>query len=69
MLGTEPVAIRNYPSPETEASANDLFSEWREDPGYVAEYDALEEKFAIASAVIAARSHAGLTQAELAKRM
>ena len=49
--------------------ADDLFSEWRKDPDYVAEYDALEEEFAIASAVIAARSHAGLTQAELAKRM
>ena len=49
--------------------ADELFSEWRKAPGYVAEYDALSEEFAIASAVIAARSHAGLTQEELAKRM
>ena len=49
--------------------ADDLFSEWRKDPGYVVEYDALGEEFAIASAVMAARSYAGLTQEELAKRM
>ena len=40
-----------------------------EGPGYVAEYDAPAEEFAIASAVIGARSHAGLTQEKLAKRM
>ena len=49
--------------------AEDLFSEWRKVPDYVAEYGALEEESAIASALIAARSHAGLTQAELAERM
>jgi ribosome-binding protein aMBF1 (putative translation factor) len=50
-------------------SADDLFSEWGKDPVYVGEYEALEERFAIPSAVMAARCHAGLTQAELAKRM
>lgn len=46
-----------------------LFDEWRKDPEYVAAYDALEEEFALASALIGARTHAGLTQEELAERM
>ena len=47
----------------------ELFKEWRNDPDYVCEYEALEEEFAIARAVISARAHAGLTQEELARRM
>jgi transcriptional regulator with XRE-family HTH domain len=39
------------------------------DPDYRREYDALEEEFALASALIEARSRAGLTQEELAARM
>jgi ribosome-binding protein aMBF1 (putative translation factor) len=50
-------------------SAKVLFDEWRKDPEFVREYDALEEEFALASAVIGARAHAGLTQEELAERM
>lgn len=46
-----------------------LFDEWRRDPEYVAAYEALEEEFALANAVIGARARAGLTQAELAERM
>lgn len=49
--------------------ARELFKEWRKDPEYVREYDALEEEFALASAVIGARAHADLTQEELAERM
>jgi ribosome-binding protein aMBF1 (putative translation factor) len=45
------------------------FAEWRRDPDYVAAYDSLEEEFALASALIAARTKAGLTQAQLAARM
>lgn len=56
-------------SREKTIPADALFSEWRKDPDYVAEYDAVEEEFGIASAMIAARAHAGLTQAELAKKM
>ncbi len=48
---------------------DDLFAEWRKDPRYLAEYDALDEEFTSAAAVIAARTHAGLTQEELAARM
>lgn len=49
--------------------ASELFAEWREDPQYVRDYEALESEFALATAVIAARAPAGLTQAQLAERM
>lgn len=45
------------------------FARWRKDPEYVAAYDALEDEFAFAHQVIAARARANLTQAELAERM
>ena len=45
------------------------FAEWRSDPKYVAAYDALEEEFSLAAALIEARAHAGLTQQQLAERM
>jgi ribosome-binding protein aMBF1 (putative translation factor) len=46
-----------------------LFDEWDKDPEFRAAYDALEEEFALASAVIGARAYANLSQAELAERM
>jgi ribosome-binding protein aMBF1 (putative translation factor) len=46
-----------------------LSAKWREDPEYVREYDALEEEFALARALIEARANAGLTQEEVAQRM
>ncbi len=46
-----------------------IAAKWREDPEFMREYDALEEEFALASALIGARAEAGLTQAELAERM
>lgn len=49
--------------------AQTLFDEWRKDPDYVKDYDALEEEFARARMVIGARAHADLSQAELAARM
>jgi len=39
------------------------------DPEVRAEYDALEDEFALINALIAARARAGLSQAELARRM
>ena len=33
--------------------ASELFAEWRKNPDYVAAYDALEEEFATANALIA----------------
>lgn len=46
-----------------------LFAEWHKDPQYVAEYNALEEEFALAAAFIAARAQAGLSQEQLAAKM
>ena len=45
------------------------FAAWRKDPEYDKAYDALEEEFALASAIIEARARAGLTQQQLAERM
>jgi ribosome-binding protein aMBF1 (putative translation factor) len=47
----------------------EAFKEWRRDPAYVAAYDALEEEFALASALIKARGDADLTQEEVAQAM
>jgi ribosome-binding protein aMBF1 (putative translation factor) len=47
----------------------EAIARWRGDPEYVREYDALEEEFALVSEIIKARAAAGLTQAQLAKRM
>jgi ribosome-binding protein aMBF1 (putative translation factor) len=47
----------------------ETFARWHEDPEYMKEYDALEEEFARAQMVIGARTHADLSQAELAQRM
>lgn len=46
-----------------------LHKSWMKDGVYRKEYDALEAEFALASAMISARSRAGLTQDQLAKRM
>jgi transcriptional regulator with XRE-family HTH domain len=48
---------------------SDLHKKWMDDPEYRREYEALEEEFALASAMIEARKRAGLTQEELAKEM
>jgi len=53
-----------------EIRASDLHKKWmKNDPAYAREYEALEEEFNLASAMIAARSQAGLTQEQLARRM
>lgn len=46
-----------------------LAAKWRKDPEFMREYDALEEEFALARALIEARANAGLTQEEVAQRM
>lgn len=43
--------------------------EWLKDPEFRAAYDALEEEFALARALIRARADADLTQEQVAKRM
>jgi ribosome-binding protein aMBF1 (putative translation factor) len=45
------------------------FKHWKQDPKYVAAYDALEEEFALASAMIKARSEADMTQEQVAEAM
>jgi ribosome-binding protein aMBF1 (putative translation factor) len=47
----------------------DLHKAWMKDPEYRREYDLLEEEFALAAAVAKARRRAGLSQAEIARRM
>ena len=49
--------------------AEESFARWRQDPEFIREYDALEEEFALANALIGARNSANLSQAELAERM
>ena len=46
-----------------------LHREWAKDPEYRQAYDELAPEFALAQALIEARTRADLTQAELAKRM
>lgn len=48
---------------------SDLHKRWMKDPEYRREYDALEEEFALILEVAKARKRAGLSQAELARRM
>lgn len=47
----------------------ELHKKWMKDSAYRKEYEGLAEEFALAAAVIEARSRAGLTQKELARRM
>ena len=49
--------------------ADDLRKKWMKSPAYRREYEALEEEFALFNAMMSARRRAGLTQADVAKRM
>ena len=49
--------------------ASETFARWRTDSDYVTAYQALEAEFALADALIAARSQAELTQEQLARKM
>lgn len=46
-----------------------LHQQWLEEPEYKTAYEGMALEFQIASAIIAARTRAGLTQEELAQRM
>ncbi len=48
---------------------SEAFEEWRKDPEYLAAYEALEEEFALAEALIRARAHARMTQEQVAQAM
>lgn len=47
----------------------DMQKKWMKEPKYRKAYEALEEEFALASAVMDVRTRAGLTQEELARKM
>jgi ribosome-binding protein aMBF1 (putative translation factor) len=48
---------------------DDLHIDWMKDPNYRREYEALDEEFSLTAAMIEARSRAGMTQAQVARRM
>jgi ribosome-binding protein aMBF1 (putative translation factor) len=48
---------------------DDLHNHWMKDPKYRREYEALEEEFSLVAALIEARTRAGLTQEQVARRM
>ena len=49
--------------------ADDLHKKWMKNPKYRQEYEALEEEFSLINALINARTKAGLTQEQVARRM
>ncbi len=51
------------------ARITDRHKKWLKKPKYRKAYEALEEEFVLASAVMAARNRAGLTQQALARKM
>lgn len=48
---------------------DDLHKKWMKDSTYRREYKALEEEFSLVAAMIKARTRAGLTQEQVARRM
>lgn len=48
---------------------DDLHKKWLNDPKYRHEYEASEEEFSLVAALSEARTRAGLTQEQVAKRM
>jgi transcriptional regulator with XRE-family HTH domain len=48
---------------------SELHRRWRKDPDYKDAYDTLGEEFDLARALIEARTTAGLSQSQLARRM
>ena len=51
------------------SSISELHQKWMKEPKYRKAHAAMDDDFALAKAVIAARSRAGLTQSELAHKM
>ena len=48
---------------------DEMINEWKQDPEFIKEYDALTEEFMLFDELIKARRQAGLTQAEVAEKM
>ena len=55
--------------PMKRTTVDDLHNKWMKNPKYRREYEALEEEFSLAAALIEARARAGLTQEQVARRM
>src|ERR1700686_2795482 len=51
------------------ARITEMHKKWLKEPKYKKAYEALEEEFVLASAVMDVRNRAGLTQEELARKM
>ena len=51
------------------ARITEMHKRWMKEPKYRKAYEALEDGFVMAKAVIAARTRAGLTQIELARKV
>jgi transcriptional regulator with XRE-family HTH domain len=51
------------------SKVKDLHRTWLKDSKYKAEYDSLDEEFQLARTLIEARTRAGLSQTQLARRM
>jgi ribosome-binding protein aMBF1 (putative translation factor) len=51
------------------ARISDMHKKWMKEPKYRKAYEALEEEFVLASAVMDVWKRAGLTQAQLARKM
>ena len=51
------------------ARVSEMHKNWMKEPKYRKAYEALEEEFVLASAVVDVRNRAGLTQEELAQKM
>src|ERR1035437_943172 len=51
------------------ARISDMHKKWMKEPKYRKAYEALDEEFVLASAVMDVRNPAGLTQAQLARKM
>ena len=51
------------------ARTTEMHKKWMKEPKYKKAYDALEEEFVLAEAVMDVRNRAGLTQEELARKM
>ena len=62
MTKTTPAKARAIPHDE-------VYAEWRKDPAYLEAHAELADEFALVAAMIRARTHAGLTQSQVAERM
>jgi ribosome-binding protein aMBF1 (putative translation factor) len=51
------------------ATVDELHKKWMKNPKYRREYEALEQGFSLAAALIETRTRAGLTQEQVAQRM